>query len=167
MIWSSKVKKNWSVYLQSVHLFFRDNFFPFLLPSYRLQRSHVLQLYLELLLLLGRELQLRQDDTLLLLLLMLEMMRRMRLIDEVVRILRRLLGAAGQHDPPLDARVGDAGDARRRNRFFRRLRFHVAEGISRRRRMRRRRRKLVLSKLTARLLCAECKWTQSYNCLVT
>ena len=150
---------------QCLHSYWTNNFFPFLIPPYRLQRSHVLQLYLELLLLLGRQLQLRQDDTLLLL--MLEMMRRMRLIDEVVRILRRLLGAAGQHDPPLDARVGDAGDARRRSRFFRRLRFHVAERISRRRRMRRRRRKLVLSKLTARLLYGTRRWTQSYNRLVT
>ena len=113
----------------------------------------MLQLYLELLLLLRRELKLRQDDTLLLLMLKMLMMRRMRLIDSVFLALRRLLGTSRKHDSSLDSRIGDAGDAAGRScRLLRRFGLDECEGIRRRRRMRRGRRELVLPKFAARLL---------------
>ena len=99
------------------------------IKSYVLQRSHVLQLDLKLLLLLRGELKLRQDDTLLLLLwrlLKMMMMRRMWMIHGFLvggdgffsRLLRTYATAAAaaaarQHDSSLHSRVRDAGDAAR------------------------------------------------------
>lgn len=110
----------------------------------------MLKLHLQLLLLLGRKLELRQDD-ILLLVMKVRVRWWVRLIDGFLMDLlvrrRRLFRAAWKYDSSLDAGVGDARYALNAAAGMRILEVGVDETkrIRRRRKMRRRWRELVLT----------------------
>ena len=71
--------------------------------------AHMLKLNLELLLLLRREL--RQDDTRLLLRMLDVMVRRVRLINDIILPILKIIRTARKNDPSFNARFGYAGHA--------------------------------------------------------